>query len=160
MKKEWMISKGRLLALALMMSFSFGLVNLAHAASPADKVEQKVEKVKSMTAADFKKLIFDYSTGKKWNNKSDKAVLIDLYADWCGPCRRMAPIVEEMAEKYPSIAVYKVDVDKEGELAQVFGASSIPLFVFIPKGGEPQLMKGATSKKEFEKAVKTVLLGK
>lgn len=155
-----MISKGRLLTFALMISFSFGLANLAHATSPAHKVEQKVEKVKSMTAADFKKLIFDYSKEKKWNNKSDKPVLIDLYADWCGPCRRMAPIVEEMAEKYPSIAVYKVDVDKESELAQVFNATSIPLFVFIPKGGEPQLMRGASSKADFEKAVKTVLLGK
>lgn len=158
-----MISKGRigrLFTLALLMSFTLGLTNVVHAASPSSKMSQKSDKVKPMNAADFKKLVFDYTKEKVWANKAGKPVLIDLYADWCGPCRRMAPIVEEMAQKYPGIAVYKVDVDKESELAQYFNASSIPLFVFIPKEGKPQLMKGATSKADFEKAVKMVLLGK
>ncbi|HXK76218.1 MAG TPA: thioredoxin domain-containing protein [Bacteroidaceae bacterium] len=161
--KKRMLFKGRLshiVPLVSMMIFLSGSFTATYASTPMQREEQAVEKVKVMTAADFKKLIFDYSTEKEWVNKADGPVLIDLYADWCGPCRRMAPIVEAIAEKYPSISVYKVNIDNERELAQVFRASSIPLFVFIPKGGEPQLMKGATSKEEFEKTVQTVLLGK
>ena len=95
----------------------------------------------------FIKDIFDYEKTKEWKYKGDKPAIIDLYADWCGPCRMTAPIMKELAKEYAGkIVIYKVNVDKEKELAALFNATSIPLFVFIPMQGEPQLFRGAADK--------------
>lgn len=103
--------------------------------------------------------VFDYEHSKEWTYKGDRPAVIDLYADWCGPCRKMAPVLKELAGEYDGrVAFYKVNVDREKELAALFGATSIPLFVFIPLDGQPQLMAGATDKETFRKAIDEVLL--
>ena len=96
-----------------------------------------------------------------WKYKGDKPTIIDLYADWCGPCRMTAPIMKDLAKEYAGkIVIYKVNVDKERELAALFNASSIPLFVFIPMEGEPQLFRGAADKATYQKAIEDFLLKK
>lgn len=112
-----------------------------------------------MNKAMFIKDIFDYEKSKEWKYKGDKPAIIDLYADWCGPCRMVAPIMKELAKEYADkIVVYKVNVDKEKELAALFNATSIPLFVFIPMSGEPQLFRGAADKATYKKAIDDFLL--
>ncbi|MFC2291212.1 MAG: thioredoxin, partial [Prevotella denticola] len=95
----------------------------------------------------------------KWSFKGDKPAIIDFYATWCGPCKATAPVLEEIAGEYSGkIDVYKVDVDKEAELAALFGIRSIPSLLFIPKTGEPTMNTGAMNKPQFEQAIKSVLL--
>ena len=101
--------------------------------------------------------VFDYQNSKEWKYKGDKPAIIDLYADWCGPCRMTAPIMKSLAKEYDGkIVIYKVNVDKEKELAALFNATSIPLFVFIPMEGEPQLFRGAADKATYKKAIDMV----
>lgn len=107
----------------------------------------------------FIKNVFDYEKTKEWKYKGDKPAIIDLYADWCGPCRMTAPIMKELAKEYAGkIVIYKVNVDKEKELAALFNATSIPLFVFIPMNGEPQLFRGAADKATYKKVIDEFLL--
>lgn len=117
------------------------------------------QEVIQMDRAMFIDKVCDYTQSQEWAYKGDKPAIIDLYADWCGPCRRMAPVMKELAKEYAGrIAIYKVNVDKEQELAALFGATSIPLFVLIPKQGVPQLVKGAADKEVFVKAIEDFLL--
>lgn len=112
-----------------------------------------------MNKAMFLKDVFDYEKSKEWKYKGDKPAIIDLYADWCGPCRQTAPIMKELAKEYAGkITIYKVNVDKEKELAALFNATSIPLFVFIPAKGDPQLFRGAADKATYKKAIDEFLL--
>ena len=107
----------------------------------------------------FLKDVFDYEKSKEWKYKGDKPAIIDLYADWCGPCRQTAPIMKELAKEYAGkIIIYKVNVDKQKELAALFNATSIPLFVFIPMKGDPQLFRGAADKATYKKAIDEFLL--
>lgn len=112
-----------------------------------------------MDKAMFLKEVFNYEKSKDWKYQGNKPAIIDLYADWCGPCRQVAPIMKELAKEYAGkIVIYKVNVDKQRELASLFNATSIPLFVFIPMKGEPQLMRGAASKDAYKKAIDSFLL--
>lgn len=112
-----------------------------------------------MDKATFVKDVFDYENSKEWKYKGSKPAIIDLYADWCGPCRSVAPIMKELAKEYADqIVIYKVNVDKEKELAALFNATSIPLFVFIPMDGEPQLFRGAADKATYTKVITDFLL--
>ena len=107
----------------------------------------------------FLKDVFDYEKSKEWKYKGDKPAIIDLYADWCGPCRQTDHIMQEMAKEYAGkIVIYKVNVDKQKELAALFNATSIPLFVFIPMKGDPQLFRGAADKATYKKAIDEFLL--
>ncbi|NLZ74149.1 MAG: redoxin domain-containing protein [Bacteroidales bacterium] len=109
----------------------------------------------------FLEKVFDYTESDSWSFLGDKPVIIDLYADWCGPCRKTAPIMERLAKEYADdIIIYKVNVDKEQELAAFFNASSIPLFVFIPKEGQPQLFRGAANHTTYKKVIDEFLLKK
>lgn len=124
-----------------------------------DKKEAKSGEVIVMNKDMFLKDVFDYQTSKEWKYKGDKPAIIDLYADWCGPCRMTAPIMKSLAKEYAGkIVIYKVNVDKEKELAALFNATSIPLFVFIPMKGEPQLFRGAANKATYKKAIDEFLL--
>ncbi|HQK37936.1 MAG TPA: thioredoxin, partial [Bacteroidales bacterium] len=106
----------------------------------------------------FKEKVFNYDINKEWKFEGDKPCLIDFYADWCGPCRMVAPILEELAKEYDGkLNIYKVDTDKEQELAMVFGIQSIPSLLFVPKDGQPQMAMGALPKETFKKAIKDVL---
>lgn len=124
-----------------------------------NKPEKKSGEVIAMNKDMFIKDVFDYQASQEWGYKGDKPAIIDLYADWCGPCRLTSPIMKSLAKEYDGkIVIYKVDVDKEKELAALFNATSIPLFVFIPMTGEPQLFRGAADKATYQKAIDEFLL--
>lgn len=112
------------------------------------------QEVKSLTTADFKKVIWDYSTNKDWKYLGDKPVIIDLYATWCPPCKKLSPILEQIQKDYgKKIQIYKVDVDKEPELAQLFNASSIPMMIFVPKNGKPFAVTGLRPQNQIEQII-------
>jgi len=107
----------------------------------------------------FKKLVFDYENNKEWKYEGDKPAILDFYADWCGPCKKVAPILEELAQEYDGkIIIYKIDTEKEKELAGAFGIRSIPSLLFIPASGQPQMAQGALPKEQFVKVINEFLL--
>jgi len=111
-----------------------------------------------LTKETFKQKVFNYETNKEWKFEGDKPCLIDFYADWCGPCRMVAPILEELATEYDGkINIYKVDTEQERELAGMFGIQSIPSILFVPSEGQPQMSLGALPKDTFKKVFKDVL---
>lgn len=113
-----------------------------------------------LTAATFKAKVFNYEKNPTtWTFEGDKPCIIDFYADWCKPCKLVAPIMDELAEKYAGqINVYKVDTQNEKELAQVFGIRSIPSVLFCPVEGKPQMTQGALPKETFEQVITDFLL--
>lgn len=116
-------------------------------------------KVIHLTTQQFKDLVFDYTTSKEWKYKGELPAIVDFYATWCGPCKMVAPILDELAKEYDGkIVIYKVDTDKEQELAGAFGIQSIPTIVFIPKVGQPQASMGALPKATFVTTINDVLL--
>lgn len=112
-----------------------------------------------MTSEMFKQKIMDYETNpKEWKYKGDKPAIIDFYATWCGPCKMTAPILDSLATEYAGrIYIYKVDVDKQQELASAFGIQSIPSLLFIPQKGDPRMSVGAMLRPQLEKAIKDIL---
>jgi thioredoxin 1 len=111
-----------------------------------------------LTSETFKQKIFNYETNKDWKFEGDLPCIIDFYADWCAPCRMVAPILEELADEYAGkLNVYKVNTEEQQELAGLFGIQSIPSLLFIPKDGQPQMAMGALPKETFKKAFKEVL---
>ena len=114
-----------------------------------------------LTTQDFKDKIFDYETCEQWQFKGDKPAIIDFYADWCGPCKSVAPVLEELSETYKGkLDIYKLDTDKEQELSALFGIQSIPTFLFIPVEGSPMMQKGAIPKNAFTQVIEERLLQK
>jgi thioredoxin 1 len=111
-----------------------------------------------LTTETFKQKIFNYETNKEWKFEGDLPCIVDFYADWCAPCRMVAPILEELADEYAGkLNVYKVNTEEQQELAGLFGIQSIPSLLFIPKDGQPQMAMGALPKETFKKAFKEVL---
>lgn len=107
-----------------------------------------------LTKQKFLDDIFNYETEKEWNFKEDKPAIIDFYADWCGPCRMVAPIMEELSDEYAGkVDIYKIDTEAEQELAAVFGIRSIPSILFIPVDGQPQMAQGALPKHTFKQVI-------
>ena len=117
--------------------------------------------VKHLTKAEFLQKVYNYEKNPNaWKYEGDKPAIIDFYATWCGPCKMVAPILEELAKEYEGkIVIYKIDTDKEKELAAAFGIRSIPTLLFIPKNGDPQVAQGAMPKEGFKKAIDEFLLG-
>lgn len=114
----------------------------------------QAQTVKHLTTEEFKKEIWNYSSDKDWKYLGDKPAIIDLYATWCPPCKKLSPILEEIQKQYgKKIQIYKVDVDKESELARLFNASSIPLMVFIPKDGKPFTITGLRPQEQIEQLI-------
>lgn len=112
-----------------------------------------------MTTQDFKDKIFNYDTEKEWSYDGPLPAIIDFYADWCAPCRMVAPLLEELSEEYNDrLVIYKVNTETEQELATVFGIRSIPTFLFIPVQGEPLLEPGAFPKNVFREIIEERLL--
>lgn len=102
-------------------------------------------KVIHINQSEFIEKVYDYKKNPdKWVYEGSKPAIVDFYADWCGPCRRLSPVLEKLAEKYKDkIVIYKVNTDKERELAAAFGITSLPTLVFIPLGDTPQVSQGA-----------------
>ena len=106
----------------------------------------------------FTEKIFDFEKKKEWEFNGALPAIVDFYADWCGPCKMVTPILEKLAVEYEGkINIYKVDTDKEQELAGAFGIMSIPSLLFIPQKGEPQMARGALGREAFEKAIQEIL---
>lgn len=106
----------------------------------------------------FKEKVFNFDENKNWKFEGDKPCIIDFYADWCGPCRTVAPILEELSDEYHGkLNVYKIDTETEQELAAMFGIRSIPSLLFVPSKGKPEMAMGALPKDSFVKAFKEVL---
>jgi thioredoxin len=115
-----------------------------------------------LTKSDFLTKVANYeTTPNEWKYLGDKPAIVDFYASWCGPCKTIAPILEELAAEYgDQIYIYKVDTEEEQELAAAFGIRSIPTLLFIPMDGEPQMAQGAMPKASFKEAIEKVLLKK
>ena len=127
-----------------------------------DKSNYKLENpeimITHLTKDAFIEKVFDYKNEKEWNFKGEKPALIDFYADWCGPCKMVAPILEELNEEYKGkIDIFKIDTEAEQELASIFGIRSIPSMLFIPVAEKPQMAVGALPKNALEDAIKDVL---
>jgi thioredoxin len=119
------------------------------------------EDVVYITTEQFKERIFDYKNEKDWIFKGNKPCVIDFYTTWCGPCKRLAPIMEEMSQKYcDQVVFYKADTERERELAYVFGINSIPQVLYIPMEGKPLLLKGLYPKEEIVRIIDEFLLNK
>ncbi len=111
-----------------------------------------------LTKDTFLQKVFDYENNREWKFAGDRPCIIDFYADWCNPCKMVAPILEELAKEYDGkLDIYKVDTEKEIELASVFGIRSIPSLLFVPRQGQPQMAMGALPKDTFIKAFRDVL---
>ncbi|MBN1116394.1 MAG: thioredoxin [Bacteroidales bacterium] len=114
--------------------------------------------IEFLTKDTFKEKVFNFEKNKEWKFEGDKPCMIDFYADWCGPCRAVAPILEELSSEYDGkINIYKVDTEAEQELAAMFGIQSIPSLLFVPSEGQPQMAMGALPKDSLKKAFKDVL---
>lgn len=113
----------------------------------------------NLTKEEFIKKVMDYRTNpSEWKYIGDKPAIIDFYASWCGPCRMLAPIMDELAKEYAGqIYVYKVNTETETELAQLFGIRSIPSILFIPMEGQPTMTQGALPKAELKRIIEDVL---
>ncbi len=116
-----------------------------------------------LSTQDFKEKVFNYETEKEWKYTGHLPAIIDFYADWCGPCKMVAPILEELSVEFKDkLVIYKVNTEKEMELAAVFGIQSIPTFLFIPMEGEgdPMMQPGALPKKAFKQVIEEHLVQK
>jgi thioredoxin len=114
--------------------------------------------IEHLTKETFLNKVFNYEKNKEWKFEGEKPCIIDFYADWCGPCKMVAPVLEELSKDYQGkLDVYKVNTEEEQELAGAFGIRSIPSFLFIPLKGQPQMAMGALPKETFIKAFKDVL---
>lgn len=111
-----------------------------------------------ITTEEFTEKIFDFKNEKEWKFLGDKPAIIDFYADWCGPCKMISPILDEISKEYSDkLNVYKIDTDAEQELAMSFGIQSIPAIFFIPMEGKPLSAMGALPKEGILKAMKDVM---
>jgi thioredoxin 1 len=112
-----------------------------------------------LTKETFKEKVFDFETEKVWKYKGTLPCVIDFYADWCGPCKMVAPIMEELSVEFAGkVEIYKVDTEVEQEIASVFGIRSIPRILFCPVGKDPQMSAGAMPKPQFVQAINDILL--
>jgi thioredoxin len=119
------------------------------------------EDVTYLTTEQFKTRVFDYTKNKQWKYEGETPCIIDFYTTWCGPCKRLSPILEELSEEYcGEIVIYKVDTERERELAAAFGITSIPTLLFCPVEGRPQIAKGLLPKDVLKQAIEEVLLKK
>ena len=113
-----------------------------------------------LTKSEFLKRVADYENNpSEWKYLGDKPAIIDFYASWCGPCKMVGPIMDELADDYAdSVYIYKIDTEQEQELAALFGIRSIPSVLFVPMNESPQMAVGAMSKGDYERAIREVLL--
>ncbi|HPE55364.1 MAG TPA: thioredoxin [Bacteroidales bacterium] len=143
----------------LIAIFTIALLAGFQVVQAQDEEEPKTE---HLTVETFKEKVYDYEANPdEWVYEGDKPCIVDFYADWCKPCKLIAPILEELAEEYDGqIIVYKVNTEQQRELSRVFGIRSIPSVLFIPTEGKPQMTQGALPKETFKQVIDEFLLGK
>jgi thioredoxin 1 len=150
----------KLLGLFIVATYLF--VSSCSSASPDKGKEDEVKSsgtIIHLTDALFKEKVFNYGMNKDWKYEGNKPCIIDFYADWCGPCRKMAPILEEISREYAGkIIIYKVDTQVEQFLTQSMGITGLPTLLFCPMKGKPQASMGAMPKETLIKAINDVLL--
>ncbi len=148
--------KQRLLILLIAVVVAFAV------SAQTSVAEKPAVKVTHLTKADFLAKVMNYEKNpQEWIYLGDKPCLIDFYASWCGPCKRLAPVLDELAQEYAGeIYIYKVNTEQEQELAAVFGIRSIPTLLFCPMGENPQIAQGALPKEQLKEAIDKVLLKK
>jgi len=113
--------------------------------------------MEKLTTETFKQKVFNYEINQEWKFEGNKPAIIDFYADWCGPCKMVAPVLEEISKEYEGkVDIYKVDTEVEQELAAVFQIRSIPSILFIPAEGQPQMAAGALPKHGFVQAIEEI----
>jgi len=114
--------------------------------------------VEYLTLNEFKNKIYDFEKNKEWKYQDTTPAVIDFYADWCGPCKMIAPIIKDLAEEYQGkVKFYKVNTEQEQQLAAMFGIQSIPSLLFIPLDDQPQMNVGALPKNAMKDAIEKVL---
>jgi thioredoxin len=172
LKTETMKKIGYLLILPVIFLMSCsGTGNSQDSSTASQATAQKVDggstkatatkgKTENLTAQTFKLKVMDYEKNPQaWVFEGDKPAIVDFYADWCRPCRMIAPILEELAVEYDGkINVYKVDTEAQRELASVFGIQSLPTVLFIPMQGKPSMQKGALSKEAYKQIIDDFML--
>lgn len=120
---------------------------------------EPVTGVEMLNSAAYQKKVHDFKKNSEWKFEGSKPCVVDFYADWCGPCKRLAPIMEELAKKYAGkVNFYKVNVDFEKELANAYGITSIPAILYCPMNGQPQMSLGLYPKEEYIKIIDEFLL--
>ena len=146
---------------ALTAVIMIALASCGNAGAQNDKKkESKPKGVTELTADTFQTKVYNLNQ-EELVFLGDKPAIVDFYASWCGPCRAISPILEELAAEYKDkIVIYKVDVDASPDLAQAFGIRSIPAVLFIPLKGESKMTVGGRSKEDFKKQIDTILLSK
>lgn len=139
----------------------FSLIICSLCALPLTGSAAEPVKPEELTTAMFLSKVADVNKQKEWKYRGNKPCIVDFYATWCGPCKRIAPILDELANEYKDqIYIYKVDTDKEPQLSQAFNISSIPMLMFVPSSGKPVMIGGARSKEEYKQLIKDILLKK
>lgn len=114
--------------------------------------------IEHLNSETFKEKVFNFEQNKEWKFEGDKPCVIDFYADWCGPCKMVAPILEELNKEYEGkLNIYKVDTEDQRELSAMFGIQSIPSILFVPQDGQPQMAQGALPKDSLKQAFSEVL---
>jgi thioredoxin 1 len=123
-------------------------------------METKSGKVIILNKREFKEKIFNYSVSKDWDYKGEMPAVIDFYADWCGPCKVVAPLLNQLSAEYDGkVKFYKVNTEKDPEVAKVFGISSIPTLLFIAPTGNPTIVRGAQPIGSLRKNIERILPG-
>lgn len=154
------------LIFAVMALVSIASCSFAQNSENETKKETTIKKENNMktihlTKEEFLTKVFNYETSKEWKYLGDKPALIDFYASWCGPCKALAPVLEELAAEYgDEIYIYKINTEEEQELAAAFNIRSIPTLLFIPMEGQPQMAMGAMPKNSLKEAIDKVMLNK
>ncbi len=141
------------------------LISCNNKVETKDQIEETIKKENKMTTihltkAEFLSKVANFETNPtEWKYLGDKPALIDFYADWCGPCKAIAPVLEELAAEYGDrIYIYKINTETEPELAAVFGIRSIPSLLFVPMNAQPQMAAGALPKQQLKEAIDNLLL--
>ena len=112
-----------------------------------------------LTTETFKEKVFDYQNNKEWSFNGTKPAIIDYFASWCQPCKRVAPILDELSTEYQDIDFYKINTEEQPELPAAFGIQGIPSILLIPVGKQPQLVVGAQPKETYKLAIQQVIFG-
>ena len=146
-------------AVSLMIALATSCGN-AGAQNDSKKKSTEQKHAIELTSEQFSQLVYDINS-EEMKYLGNKPAIVDFTATWCGPCRSIAPILEELAKEYSDqIVIYKVDVDKCRDIAEAFGISSIPAILYIPLNGDPSMTIGARNKSKFQSEIDKILLGK